>query len=162
MLLDGRVFGISFSLSHRNSYAAEGLDRLHGHTYGLAVELKGEHGAEGRLIFPLEELLKIVKDLCGRLNNKVLLASGGDNVYKEDSIMMEYISSDEKRYILPMGDVELLPIEEVTAEALASWIGTEIAARVREHRDFHDNIEEIEITLFEGQERSCVTTIQLT
>jgi len=161
VFVDGRTFGGSFCISHRISHAPHGLDRLHGHTYELAVALKGKGKSEASMVFPFEELMTIIKGVCSELNNKTLMASGGDNVYKEDSIAIEYVSGDQKRYLLPLGDVKLLPLEEVTAEALVVWIGKEIEAKIREYRDFSQNVKEIEVTLFEGRERGCSTVIQL-
>lgn len=158
VFVDGRTFGGSFCVSHRISHASYGLDRLHGHTYELAVELKGRGSSEASMVFPFEELMSIVKNICSELNNKTLLASEGDNVYKEDSVAIEYVTGDQKRYLLPLGDVKLLPLEEVTAEALVVWIGKKIEAKVKEYRDFSQNVKEIEVTLFEGRERGCSTT----
>jgi 6-pyruvoyl-tetrahydropterin synthase len=158
VFVDGRTFGGSFCVSHRISHAPYGLDHLHGHTYELAVELKGKAKSEASMVFPFEELIAIIKSLCSELNNKTLLASEGDNVYKEDAIAIEYVTGDQKRYLLPIGDVKLLPLEEVTAEALVVWIGEEIEAKVKKYHDFSQNVREIEVTLFEGREQGCSTT----
>ena len=162
IFVDGRFLGASFNASRRVSHAPHGGNRLHGHTYELAIKLKRKPTVQARLIFPFEELASIVRRICEELNNKVLLASGGENVYKEDSISIEYVSADDKRYTLPMDDVKLLPVEEVTVEALATWIGGHIAARLKEHNDFYRNIAVMEITLYEGRQRGCTVAIPLT
>jgi len=162
MFVDGRSFGGSFSASRRVSHAPDGGNRLHGHTYEIAVSLKGKAGAGQRFTFPFEQLIAIVKGLCAELNNKVILASGGANVYKEDSRSIEYMSADNKRYVLPLDDVKLLPVEEVTIEALSSWVGEQIAGRLGEYHDYYANIAEIKITLFEGRQRGCTVAVQLT
>jgi hypothetical protein len=61
-----------------------------------------------------------------------------------------------------MDDVKLLPVEEVTVEALATWIGGHIAAKLREHNDFYRNIAGMEITIYEGRQRCCTVVTPLT
>lgn len=160
IFVDGRFFGGSFSASRRVSHAPHGGNRLHGHSYDLAVKLKRKPEAPNKLIFPFEELTANVRRVCEELNNKVLLASGGKNVYKEGSTSIEYVSADNKRYVLPADDVKLLPVDEVTVEALASWIGEQIVTKLKEHRDF-GNLTGMEITLYEGRQRGCSVTVAL-
>jgi len=162
IFVDERFFGGSFSATRRVSDAPHGGNRLHGHTYEVAVRLARKAGFQGKFVFPFEELAAIAKDVCEELNNKVLLASGGENVYKEDSITIEYVSADNKRYHLPVEDVKLLPVEEVTIEALASWIGAQILAKLKEYPDFYGNIGKMEITLYEGRQRGCTIAVPLT
>jgi len=161
IFVDGRFFGGSFSASRRVSRAPHGGDRLHGHSYDLALKLRQKPETQNRLIFSFEELTAIVRTICDDLNNKVLLASGGENVYKEDSRSIEYVSADNKRYVLPMDDVKLLPVEEVTVEALASWIGQQVVTKLKEHGDY-ENLVGVEITLYEGRQRGCNATVALT
>jgi len=161
IFVDGRFIGGSFSATRRVSNAPHGGNRLHGHTYEISVRLTRKKVSEQKLIFPLEELAAIMKGVCEELNNKVMLASGGENVYKEDSITIEYVSADNKRYLLPVEDVKLLPVEEVTIEALASWIGAQTAARLKEYRDFSGNIAQMEITLYEGRQRGCTVAVSM-
>jgi len=160
IFVDGRFFGGSFSASRRVSHAPFGGNRLHGHSYNLAVKLKQKPEATSKLIFPFEELIATVRRICEELNNKVLLATGGGNVYKKDSTSIEYISADKKRYVLPTDDVTLIPVEEVTIEALASWLGERIVAELRMHRDI-ENLTGVEITLYEGQQRGCNIIVAL-
>jgi 6-pyruvoyltetrahydropterin/6-carboxytetrahydropterin synthase len=162
IFVDGRFFGGSFSATQRVSDAPHGGNRLHGHTYEVAVRLLRKPGSQGKIVFPFEVLMNIVKDVCAELNNKVLLASGGENVYKEDSVILEYVAADDKRYMFPMGDVKLLPLEDVTIEALTSWIGAQIVAKLKEYPDFHGNIGKVEITLYEGRQRGCTIAAPLT
>lgn len=155
---DLRVRG-SFSATYRISHASQGENRLHGHTYELAAKLSPQAGLQGNLIFRFEELAAIVKSLCEELNKGVLLASGGENVHKDDSIAIEYVSADDKRYVLPMDDVKLIPVEEITTEALASWIGSEIATRLG-HIGCK-NIREVEIMLHERGHGCCTVITRL-
>lgn len=160
IFVDGRYFGGSFSASRRVSHAPHGGNRLHGHSYDLAVKLKRKPEATSELFFVFEEVTATVKGICKELDNKILLASGGENVCKEDHTSIEYISADKKRYVLPLDDVKLLPVEEVTVEALASWLGEQIVSRLRTHQGFV-NLERVQITLYEGRQRGCTITVAL-
>jgi hypothetical protein len=89
------------------------------------------------------------------------LASGGENVYKDDSISIEYVSADDKRRTLANDDAKLLPMKEATVNALATWIAGQVAAKLREQNDYR-NIAGMEITLIEGWQRCCTVVIPLT
>jgi 6-pyruvoyl-tetrahydropterin synthase len=68
MFVEGRFLGASFNASRRVSHAPHGGNRLHGHTYELAVRLKRKPVVQTKLIFPFEELASIVRRICEELN----------------------------------------------------------------------------------------------
>jgi 6-pyruvoyl-tetrahydropterin synthase len=155
VFVEGNKIGARFHVAHRISGAGYGLDRLHGHTYELKVSLIGK--GETTFLYPFEGLMDIMFECVQPLNNKVLLADRGGNVVKVDDDEIMYVTVDGKRYMLPKDDVFLLPMEEVTAEALVVYLLHEISDKLRKFDISTEQIAEIEVTLWEGNERGVVT-----
>lgn len=154
IFVDGRRTGARFHVSHRISNAGYGLDHLHGHTYEMKVQLSGKR--EASFLYPFEELMRIITECAAALNNRVLLASGGGNVAKFEDGSVTYISADGRRYMFPKTDIVTLPVEEVTAEALARYLLGEIRDKIRKSKAKSDAIADVELTLWEGNERGIV------
>lgn len=159
IFVDGRLIGVRFHVAHRISGAGYGLDRLHGHTYELRVRLIGKGEAE--FLYPFEELMEIMLECVKPLNNKVLLAEGGGNVVKAENGEITYMSADNKRYVLPREDVYILPVREVTAEALALYLLHEVVKRLRGGRFDVGNVAAVELTLWESFERGVIVKEEL-
>ena len=94
--------------------------RLHGHNYFIKVKISGDINEQHMVLdygLLKEELKKLVKPL----DHKVLLPAKAEGLQiekKEESV--EVITCD-KRYLLPVEDVEHLPIPATTAEELAKY-----------------------------------------
>lgn len=151
IFVDGRKIGARFHVAHRISNAGYGLDRLHGHTYEIRLSLSGS-GNES-FLYPFEEMMAMMLECAAGLNNKVLLPNGGGNVVKFDDGSVTFVSADGRRYMFPKGDVAVLPVDEVTAEALANHLIREICDKIRESGKKIDQISSAELTLWEGNER---------
>jgi len=158
IFVDGRTINGRFSVSHRISDAPYGLDRFHGHTYEISVTLYGSCSKYG-FIFPFEELIKIIEQICEKLNNKILLATGGDNVIKDEGEKIYYVTADNKQYVFPKEDVFFMELEEVTAENLAEWIANQTIEKLKAHQDFYPNIHCVELTVYEGRNRGVKVKI---
>jgi 6-pyruvoyltetrahydropterin/6-carboxytetrahydropterin synthase len=154
IFVDGRTIKARFHVAHRISGAAYGLDRLHGHTYDMRVSLEGKGQAD--FLYPFEALMETMTECAQALDNKVLLADGGDNVAKFDNGVITYVGADEKRYMFPKDDVMFLPVKEVTAEALAKYLLKEICEKLRKSDVSTSEISGVELTLWEGYERGVV------
>src|SRR5581483_8187373 len=62
---------LNFSSAHFITYGGK-CERLHGHNYGVLVEIEGTLG-EDRLIFDFTVLKRLTKDICRRLDHRFLL-----------------------------------------------------------------------------------------
>jgi len=154
IFVDGRRIGARFHVAHRISVAGHGLDRLHGHTYDIRLSLAGSD--QVAFLYPFEALMQIMVEAVEPLDNKVLLADGGGNVAKFENGTVTYVSADERRYMFPRDDIVLLPVREVTAEALADYLLSQILLKLRKSAISTKDIAEVELTLWEGSERGVV------
>jgi len=153
LFVDGRAIGGRFHVAHKISGAPYGLNRLHGHTYEIKVELIGEH-EKGEIVFPFEKVIEVIKDCIAGMNNRVLLAKEGGNVCKYEGDFIRYVSADGKQYLLPKEDVMLLPVNEATAEAITEYLLNRIAEKVKQEKESEGyKVKGVKIILWEGFER---------
>lgn len=115
---------LRFSSAHFITFGGK-CERLHGHNYGVLVEIEGELGPD-KLVFDFTVLKRLTRELCRRLNHRFLLPL--NNPHLELSLSTENweIRFGEKRYSFPRTDVIELPIDNSTAERLAEYICNEL------------------------------------
>src|SRR5260370_25682170 len=94
---------------------------LHGHNYGVLVELEGSLG-EDMLVFDFTILKQITRELCRRLNHRFLLPLHNPHLELREQADSWEILFGKKRYVFPREDVIALPIDNSTAERLAEYI----------------------------------------
>jgi 6-pyruvoyltetrahydropterin/6-carboxytetrahydropterin synthase len=105
-------------------------ERLHGHNYTLAVaaELVGV-GADQMVEFAT--LKQAMAELCGDLREHLLLPALSPRleVSRPGGGEVEFRLCGQ-RYVVPEDDVRLLPIDNVTVEALSAHLGQLLVERL--------------------------------
>ena len=115
---------LHFSSAHFITFGGK-CERLHGHNYGVMVELEGTLGAN-RLIFDFTVLKQITREVCRRLDHRFLLPLHNPHLEVREQPNAWEILSGEKRYVFPREDVVALPIDNSTAEQLAEYVCQEL------------------------------------
>jgi 6-pyruvoyltetrahydropterin/6-carboxytetrahydropterin synthase len=115
---------LRFSSAHFITFGGK-CERLHGHNYGVLVELEGALG-EDKLVFDFTILKKLTRELCRRLNHRFLLPAHNPHLKVAEQEDGWEIRFGEKRYLFPREDVIVLPIDNSTAERLAEYICLEL------------------------------------
>jgi 6-pyruvoyltetrahydropterin/6-carboxytetrahydropterin synthase len=119
-----------FSCAHMTVFDDSRKERMHGHNYQLAVELELRAIGFANLVE-----LSLVKDaaaaLCDEWKEHLLLAKDNPHfvVVRWDRSELEFRLCGD-RYLLPADDVLLLPIDNVTVEALAAHAATLLRERL--------------------------------
>jgi 6-pyruvoyl tetrahydropterin synthase/QueD family protein len=111
---------LDFSAAHFITYQGK-CERLHGHNYGVLVEIEGELGPD-KLIFDFTILKRLTREICQRLNHRFLLPLHNPHLTMIPSPDNWEIRFEERRYSFPRSDVVELPIDNSTAERLAEYI----------------------------------------
>src|ERR1700682_5226683 len=62
---------LDFSSAHFITYGGK-CERLHGHNYGVLIEIEGELG-EDKLVFDFTILKRLAKEICKHLDHRFLL-----------------------------------------------------------------------------------------
>jgi 6-pyruvoyltetrahydropterin/6-carboxytetrahydropterin synthase len=122
---------LEFSSAHFITYSGK-CERLHGHNYGVLVEVEGELN-EYKVVFDFTILKRLVKEICQRLDHHFLLPMHNLQLELVASTDSWQIRFREKCYVFPRADVVELPIENSTAELLAEYICGELCKALREY-----------------------------
>jgi 6-pyruvoyltetrahydropterin/6-carboxytetrahydropterin synthase len=120
---------LKFSSAHFITYSGK-CERLHGHNYGVLVEVEGELNKD-KVVFDFTILKRLTKEICQRLDHRFLLPLHNphlDLVASEDSWQIRF---RDRCYVFPRVDVVELPIENSTAELLAEYICHELCEALR-------------------------------
>ena len=105
---------LTFSSAHFITYSGK-CERLHGHNYGVLVEVEGELN-ENKVVFDFTILKRLAKEICQRLDHRFLLPLHNPDLELVASADSWQIRFRNKCYIFPRTDVIELPIENSTAK----------------------------------------------
>ena len=120
-----------FSCAHMTVFADGTKERLHGHNYTVAVAIEVER-VDLEAMIPFAPIKAAIAELCAAWRERVLLAAGnpwfeviGDS--EGDELEFRLCGA---RYVMPRGDALLLPIDNVSVEALAAHVAELLGARI--------------------------------
>jgi 6-pyruvoyltetrahydropterin/6-carboxytetrahydropterin synthase len=147
-----------FSVAHMTVFADGTKERLHGHNYTIAVAVDVER-VDLESMIPFAPIKTALRDLCAAWKEHVLLAARNPwfAVVRDDH-ELEFTLCGE-RYVMPRRDALILPIDNISVEALAAHV----AALVRDQLVRHaPPALAVEVTIEEspGQGASCTLALR--
>ena len=121
-----------FSAAHFITFAGNICERLHGHNYGVAVEIFGPLD-ENQYVVDFIAVRDELKKLTDELDHRVLLPDRHPliQVTADEKEATAVFTPDGRRWIFPRGDCAILPVANTTAELLARYL----AERLRDALD---------------------------
>ena len=126
-------------------------ERLHGHNYTIAVALEVSTIELAKMI-PFAPLKDAMRELCAEWKEHVMLAAHNPHlkIIRDDAELEFMLCGD--RYVMPRGDALLLPLDNISVEALAAHIAQLLAAKLAT-----PTVLALEVTVEEspGQGASC-------
>ena len=129
-------------------------ERLHGHNYTVAVAIEISQIDFDSMI-PFAPIKDAIGTLCAEFKERVLVATKNPfYVLVRDDNELEFTLCGE-RYVLPRQDALLLPIDNISVEALASYIATILLERLTVLDASHVKALEVTIEEYPGQGASC-------
>lgn len=110
-----------FSSAHMTVFPDGSKEALHGHNYQVELGVTLKDASFAKMI-SFSEFKNVLKSLCENWDEKVLLASKNPFLeeLRKDKKEIEF-KLCKKRYVLPIEEVELLPIENISSESLAQY-----------------------------------------
>ena len=146
--LDGWKAKLRFSACHLIPDHKK-CGKLHGHTYAVSVRVEGSQS--GEFIIDFEVLKNIVRDICDKLDHRVLVTKNDPRlkITEETQHYTIEIINNYKHYMLPRKDVLLLPISSASAEDLCKYLISEVASGLNSN-GFAGNITSLELRVDEG------------
>jgi 6-pyruvoyltetrahydropterin/6-carboxytetrahydropterin synthase len=112
-----------FSAAHFITFAGNVCERLHGHNYGVAVEIFGPLD-ENQYVVDFIAVRDELKKLTDELDHRVLLPDRHPliQVTTDEKEVTAVFTADGRRWIFPRSDCAILPVANTTAELLASHL----------------------------------------
>jgi 6-pyruvoyltetrahydropterin/6-carboxytetrahydropterin synthase len=120
---------LGFSAAHFVTFD-HSAEPLHGHNYGVRVEVTGELTEAGYLL-DFAALKTITRDVCQELNHRFLLPRQSKHLHITEQPQGWEIRYKEQHYVIPRESVVPLPLDNATAERLAEYLAGRIAERLR-------------------------------
>lgn len=111
-----------FAAAHMTIFPNKTKENLHGHNYQVSLSIRlAKHNFKDLISF--KDFKDCLAPICQQLDEKILIAQ--KNPYsslqeQEGSLVLEILS---KKYMFPLDEVELLPLENITTEYLAEYVG---------------------------------------
>jgi 6-pyruvoyltetrahydropterin/6-carboxytetrahydropterin synthase len=141
-----------FSAAHFITFNRNVCERLHGHNYGVAVEVEGPLD-ENEYVIDFIALRDELKAITDELDHHMLLPTGHPliSVRAGDVEVEVTFTPDGRRWVFPRGDCVLLPIANTTAELLARYIAERLRAAIFERTGFSPARLEVSVDENHGQ-----------
>ena len=144
-----------FSCAHMTVFPDGSKERLHGHNYfaGVGVELSDIAFAHMVAFAPIKVAMAA---LCDGLRERTLLAAHNPHfsIVHDSALELEFRLCGQ-RYVLPRQDALLLPIDNVSVEALAAHLAACLLEKVEVLRAPPVLGVEVSVTESPGQGASC-------
>lgn len=143
-----------FSSAHFITFHGNICETLHGHNYGLRCEVIGPLDENGYVV-DFIALRDALAEIVGRLDHHMLLPTEHPTIQVCQTGEEIEVRFESKRWIFPVDDCILLPIQNTTAELIAQWIGKQLIATTRDK--LGDHLETIIVAVDEnnGQWGEC-------
>jgi 6-pyruvoyltetrahydropterin/6-carboxytetrahydropterin synthase len=122
---------LKFSAAHFLIFPDGSAERLHGHNYRVYLEVEGALTRHG-LVLDFKRVKPVVRELLDALDEHWLLPGEHEELRaSERADGVVEVRYRERYYAAPREDVIVLPINNTSAENLATWVGRELRARLR-------------------------------
>jgi 6-pyruvoyltetrahydropterin/6-carboxytetrahydropterin synthase len=100
-------------------------ERLHGHNWRVAAEVSGPLD-ENSFVVDFLALRDCLQEIVSGLDHRMLLPTLHPRIRVEAGEKEVDVRFEERRWVFPLEECVLLPIEQTTAELLARWIGEQV------------------------------------
>ncbi len=118
--IDGDDLG--FAAGHFITLSDGSCERLHGHTYCVAVEVFGSLNSNGYVV-DFVAVRAALKGILGELDHRMLLPMEHPSIRVASRKGEVEVTFGKRRWVFPEDDCLLLPIANTTTELLAEHIG---------------------------------------
>jgi 6-pyruvoyltetrahydropterin/6-carboxytetrahydropterin synthase len=115
-----------FSAGHFITFGGQ-CERLHGHNYHVAAEVRGPL-SDDQLVIDFLLVRDKLREIVLSLDHYMLLPTSHPELRVVDDGREVTATFGERRWMFPSGDCRLLPVANTTAEMLARYIGGQLQA----------------------------------
>lgn len=147
-----------FSAAHFITFNGNICERLHGHNWRTAVEVRGPLD-ENSYVFDFIALRDRLQEIVNQLDHHVLLPTEHPAIQVTVDDAEVEATFAERRWVFPREDCILLPIANTTAELIAHWIGQQMLETIRADPTTALQAIAIEVEENFGQWAICTLTV---
>ena len=108
-----------FSAAHFTLFSATERERLHGHNYFVEAEVFYRY-PEGFVDY--NQLKNAIEAVCNEFDEYTLIPTQSPYLTVSTNETSCYVRFNNDEFTFPLNDVRLLPIDNITIEALAVWV----------------------------------------
>jgi 6-pyruvoyltetrahydropterin/6-carboxytetrahydropterin synthase len=130
-----RKEALKFSAAHMTVFPDGTKEALHGHNYSTEVEWELSSISLSEML-SFAAVKSALREICENWDEKVLLAELCPFFKKQSGNGSLSFTLCQKAYLLPLEEVELLPIENVTCENLAALMLRLLLEKLEPREDF--------------------------
>lgn len=143
---------LQFSAAHFITMKGHQCESLHGHNYRIGITVDGSLEHEPLWVVDFSLLKEIARPLVKAVDHKVLLPSSSSKMsLRVDGEQVSVSVFGEPRYVFPLRDCAILPIENSTAEVLARYLAEQVRAALAEQGVEHLTAIQLEVEESPGQ-----------
>ena len=117
----------AFAAAHFTLFGDEAAERLHGHNYRVRVELSGAELDRHGFLLPVAGLKARIRAVCASLDERILIPEKSPLLELRQEGNAIAVALGARPYRFPRDEVALLPLPNVTIEALAQHVWGELA-----------------------------------
>lgn len=139
-----------FSAAHFITFNGNICERLHGHNYGVAVEVSGPLD-DNQYVVDFLALRDELRTLTDQLDHHMLLPTEHPAIRVTAGDQEVEVRFEDRRWVFPRGDCVLLPIRQTTAELLARYLGEQLLAALDRRLGFRPQNLRLEVDENHGQ-----------
>ena len=118
-----------FSAAHFITFDGNVCERLHGHNYRVFAEFFGELD-ENQYVVDFIALRDELIEIIDSLDHRMLLPESPPTIRVAQRENEFQVTFEDRRWVFPVGDCVVLPVENTTAEKLARYIGMQLLTRL--------------------------------
>jgi len=139
-----------FCSGHFITYHGSECERLHGHNYRVAVEV--DAGLDvNHYVFDFIALKSLMRELTDELDHRMLVPTLSKLIAVEEQAGNVRLRFRGKEWTFPREDCVLLPIQNTTAELLASYLAGRLRDELRIRHQFSPDAVQMEVEESFGQ-----------
>lgn len=125
---------LKFSASHFTIFDDKQAEALHGHNYYLSVDFTfSKIDDKTQIAMNFQTLKEKLKSLCDKLDEKILVPEQSPFLNIVDSPHYKHhveIQYSKRHYVFPREEALILPLKNITSEALAEYLYSMIKEEV--------------------------------
>jgi 6-pyruvoyltetrahydropterin/6-carboxytetrahydropterin synthase len=147
-----------FSCAHMTVFPDGTKERLHGHNYTIAIALELDSVALPQML-PFAPIKAAISELCAAWKERVLIGARNPHlsITRDDHELELVLCGD--RYVFPRVDVLLLPIDNISVEALSVHVAELLRGKLAPVLGAH--VTTLEITVEESPGQGASTKLAL-